>query len=117
MAINVITGTNEMLEEAYNGSYFTIEGAGGDLSDWVEGVTKMLEDEGIGTPQKWVTFTGKQVSDHWQFSDRYPDDLTILCFSLDGLNIGALAMFKLMFGARWFDDIVGNSRGDVEEDY
>ena len=42
-------------------------------------------------------------------SNRYPDDLVFLAFSLDGLDVGKLAMFKLRFGARWFDDIVENN--------
>lgn len=112
----VITGNDAMLEEAYQGSWFTIEGAGGDLNEWVDGLTGMLKEKGIGVPKKWVTFTGAQVNDKWAFDDRYPDDLTILCFPLDGLNVGKLAIFKIEFGARWFDDIVDNSRGDLFEE-
>lgn len=32
----------------------------------------------------------------------------MLMFPLDGLNVGKLAMFKIRFGVRWFDDIVDN---------
>ena len=111
----VVDGTDSMLEDAYNGSWFTIEGAGGDINDWVNGITEELEKLKIGTPKEWIVFKGKQISDHWDFVDRYPDDLTVLCFPLDGLNAGKLAMYKLQLGARWFDDIVDNSRGDIQE--
>ena len=43
-------------------------------------------------------------------TNRYPDDLHCLAFSLNGLDIGKLAMFKLDWGDRWFDDIVDNDR-------
>lgn len=98
-------------DKLYNGSWFTIEGAGGDLNEWKEGLQDMLNQEGIGTIQEWETFSGKEMNDNYNLtgSNRYPDDLTFLCFSLDGLEIGKLAMFKMRFGARWFDDIVDNN--------
>ena len=39
------------LQEAYNGSYYTILGAGGDLQEWVDGYNQMLAEEGIGKPK------------------------------------------------------------------
>ena len=98
-------------DKLYNGSWFTIEGAGGDLNEWKEGLQDMLNQEGIGTIQEWETFSGKEMNDNYNLTghNRYPDDLTFLCFSLDGLEIGKLAMFKMRFGARWFDDIVDNN--------
>ena len=41
-------------------------------------------------------------------TNRYPDDLTFLCFPLDNLNVGKLAMFTMRMGDSWFDDIVDN---------
>lgn len=113
---SVDVGSDALLDEAYNGSWFTVEGAGGDLQEWEDGLNEMLAEAGVGKPTKYVTFTGKQVSDHFGFegSNRYPDDLTLLCFPLDGLDVGKLAMFKLRFGARWFDDIVDNSTGKYD---
>ena len=103
--------TNTELAALAETSAFTIEGAGGDLAEWVIGVTGLLTEKEIGTPRKWMTFTGKQMNDVFGLAgkNRYKSRLTFLAFSLDGLDIGKLAMFKLRFGARWFDDIVGNN--------
>lgn len=101
---------NELLKKAYEGSYYTIQGCGGDLQEWKDGYDRMLQEAGIGKPQSWHHFTGKEYNDEFQTTgnNRYPDDLNCLCFPLDGLNVGKLAMFKLRMGDRWFDDIVDN---------
>lgn len=96
----------------YNGSWFTIEGAGGDLKEWVEGLTDMMSnEEGIGTPQEWMTWKGSEMNNHYDLTgnNRYPEDFTFLACSLEGLDPGKLAAFKMRFGARWFDDIVDNN--------
>ena len=99
------------LKDAYNGSYYTIEGAGGDLQEWVDGYNSMLEEQGIGKPIEWFTCKGRDVNEEFglEGNERYKDDLTLLFFPLDGLNIGLLAIFKLRMGNRWFDDIIDNS--------
>lgn len=104
-------------EKLYDGSWFTIEGAGGDLNEWKTGLQNMFNDRNIGTVQEWITFKGKEMNEfgHLTGDNAYPDDLTFLSCSLDGLNVGSLAMFKLEFGARWFDDIVDNNAR--REDY
>jgi len=48
--------------ELYNGSYYTITGAGGDLQNWITKYTDMLTEHGIGTPNKWFTFSGRDVN-------------------------------------------------------
>ena len=105
---------NEILNEAYNGSYYTIIGAGGDIQEWKDGYQKMLNEQGIGTITKWVEFTGKDINEELELEgvNKYPNDLHFLAFNLDGLNIGKLAMFKMQMGDRWFDDIVENLRGE-----
>lgn len=101
---------NDVLREAYDGSFYTITGAGGEISDWVNGYDSLMAEAGIGKATKWVTFSGKDVDDEFGLTgtNRYPDDLTFLAFSLDGLDIGRLAIFKIRRGDRWFDDIVDN---------
>ena len=98
-------------KELYNGSWFTIEGAGGDLNEWKEGLQGMFDEEGIGTIQEWASYKGKDMNKYFKLTgnNAYPNDLTFLSFNLDGLDIGKLAMFKIRFGARWFDDIVDNN--------
>lgn len=99
------------LRELENASAFTIEGAGGDLNEWCVCLNEMLAKENIGQVKTFYTFTGKLMNDTYNLtgSNAYPDDLTFLCFMLDDLDIGKLAMFKLKFGARWLDDIVDNN--------
>ena len=115
--------TNADLVALAETSAFTIVGARGDLSEWIVGVTELLTEKEIGIPQKWMSFTGKQMNDVFGLTgkNRYKSRLTFLAFSLDGLDIGKLAMFKLRFGAHWFDDIVDNNAarenaGDRDDD-
>lgn len=103
------------LQQAYEGSWFTIVGAGGDLMDWVNGINAMLEEEGIGKPQQWYSTIGCHVN---TFAgsiprpdrDYFPHDLSILLFSLDGLDMGKLAVWRLRTDGRWFDDVIQNMR-------
>lgn len=99
------------LNEAVEGSYYTITGAGGDVNEWVNGYNGMLKEAKIGTPKKWYTFTGKDMNETYSLrgTTEYPEDLTFLAFPLDGLNVGKLAMFKIKNDDRWFDDIVNNN--------
>lgn len=113
---------NEILKEAYNGSYYTITGAGGNLDEWKNGYQDLLNKEEIGTITKWVEFTGKDVNDEFELTgdNRFQDDLHFLAFNLDNLNIGKLAMFKIKMQDRWFDDIIDNTlyfenRGEINE--
>lgn len=103
---------SDLLDKAYNGSYYTIIGAGGDLQEWKNGYQELLNKEGIGTIKEWITFTGADMNNKYQLKgdNAYPNDLTFLAFPLDGLNIGKLAMFKLRMEDRWFDDIVDNNK-------
>lgn len=107
----------ELFEKAYTGSYYTITGAGGDLEKWKQGIQGLLDKQEIGTIKEWITFTGKDMNENYSLTgnNRYPDNLTFLAFSLEGLNVGKLAIFKIMMGDRWFDDIVDNNRRREEE--
>ena len=102
---------NETLRKAYEGSYYTITGAGGDLQDWKDCYAKMLKEQGIGTITEWVAFSGKDMNDEFNLTgrNRYQEDLHFLAFPLDGLDIFRLAMFKIRMSDRWFDDIVDNN--------
>lgn len=115
------TTTPELLEDldqAYQGSYYFIAGAGGDLSEWTEGYEKLLREQEIGTPSTWYRTVGAAVNRYAERrggfgfqldkGDDFQDDLTILLFPLDGLHPGRLAMFKLAMQDRWFDDVVDN---------
>jgi hypothetical protein len=101
---------NKILDKAYNGSYYTIVGCGGDLNEWKKGYQELLNKEGIGTIKEWLTFTGKDINEELELQgvNKYKDDLQFLAFNLDGLNIGKLAFFKIKMQDRWFDDIIDN---------
>lgn len=101
----------DQFERMYALSWYTITGCGGDLNEWKEGYEKELLEQGIGAITEWAHFTGKQMNEHYGLtgSNRYPDNLNFLAFSLSGLNVGTLAMFKLNHGDRWFDDVVDNN--------
>lgn len=71
-------------KDAYQGSHYTICGAGGDLNEWVEGYNKLLAEEGIGTPTYWAQTTGENINNyaatHGTVTDPFPADLTVLTF-------------------------------------
>jgi hypothetical protein len=105
------------LQMAYEGSYYFIGGCGDPLDEWVTGYHGLLAEEGIGEPREWFKTTGALVNDFafpegWISTnhDCFKPDLTVLMFSLDGLNAGKLALFKLRMQDRWFDDVIDNMR-------
>lgn len=100
------------LDEFYQGSYYTITGAGGDLSEWEDGYKELLEKDKIGTPKAFYSFTGDMVNHKYGLTgdNAFPIDLHFISFPLEGLDTGKLAMFKITMGDRWFDDIIDNSR-------
>jgi hypothetical protein len=112
MTANIETLTASGLKDLANTSAYTITGAGGNLTEWTEGYTKMLAEQGIGTPSKWFTFSGKDMNEAFELTEskRYKKSVTFLAFLLEGLDIGKLAMFKLRMNDRWFDDIVANNK-------
>lgn len=101
---------NEVLRKAYEGSYYTIIGAGGDLEEWKKGYSGLLAEKKIGSVSEWVSFRGSAVNEEFGLTgdNRYDHGLTFLAFPLDGLDVGKLAIFKLQMGDRWFDDVVDN---------
>lgn len=106
------------LSKAYDGSYYTIAGAGGDLREWVEGYEQWLEEEQIGKPVRWYRVLGAQVNLFATVKnggpitapDQFKPDLTLLLFPLDGLDVTRLAIFKITHEDRWFDDVIQNMR-------
>lgn len=116
MSQTVINATEKDLNKLYNGSAYTIIGVGGDINEWIEGYNQLLKENGIGTPAQWYKFSGRQVNQHYKFNF-FNDDVTFLAFSLKGLNINKLAIFKIKMGDRWFDDVIDNLINRDEYDY
>ena len=102
----------EIFTAAYNGSFYTITGCGGNLDEWTNGYCRLLKEKGVGEPEGVITFRGKDMNMEYGLTgdNAYPDGLTFLMFPLTGLNMGRLAIFKILMSDRWFDDIVDNNR-------
>lgn len=104
------------LQVAYDGSWYCIAGAGGELSEWTVGYEKLLASEDIGKPTGWFQTTGAAVNAFAERKhggllvarDAFQDDLVILLFPLDGLVVGTLAITKILMEDRWFDDVIDN---------
>lgn len=114
-ADEAVKGSEDILDKAYKGAYFTIIGAGGPLEDWEEGIQSLFDQEKIGKVSEWITVTGADMNKKYKLkgSNVYPDDLTFLMCSLDGLNKEKLAAFRLKFdptSMKWFNDIVDNNK-------
>ncbi len=84
-----------------------IQGCGGDLTEWVNGINDLLTQEGI--LQNGDTFKDVSVFEH--------DGCTNLLFSMENvdLNIGKLAIWRLQshetFGGTWLSDYLPNRLG------
>lgn len=101
----------EVLKKVQNGSEgLVLYGTGGDVREWIDGVTGILFDEGIAKfsePEKVFaefntlkTLGGRTDTVMW-FSNK------------PNLNVGKLALWRLRFGdASWASDYVDNRRRD-----
>jgi hypothetical protein len=81
-----------------------LQGCGGDLQEWVDGINDMLTESGI-------------LQNESRFEKAYSfnnEDLTCLLFPFDDvqLDIGKLAVWRLqtheLFGGTWLSDYVPN---------
>lgn len=100
---------NPNLDELYEHDAYTIIGAGGELQEWFDGYQGLLDEKEIGEILEWNVFSGRDLNDYIG-KDIYDNDLTILAFPIGNLNVGKLAIFKLMMNDRWFCDVVDNGR-------
>lgn len=110
MTIKTIS-TEKEIKELYDNSYSTILGAGGDLQEWVDGITNWMKENNFGEMSNIVTFKGKDVNDLYNLEgdNRFKDDLTILAWSNDKIDMGRYCIPRMQMGIRWFDDIIDNS--------
>lgn len=89
-----------------------IQGRGGDLKEWLDGINEMLTERGI-------------LQNRSRFEKAYAfnnEKLTCLLLPFDGVNldIGKLAMWRLEtrenFGSTWLSDYVPNNLGGFIEE-
>ena len=107
--INIVT-TDE-LREMRGSEGLILQGCGGDLTEWVDGINEMLTKEGI-------LLEGTKFDEIHAFKH---EGLTNLLFPFSEdvkLNIGKLAIWRLAshetFGGTWLTDYVDNYLGGFE---
>ena len=92
------------LRKMENSEGLILQGCGGDLQEWVDGINEMLTENGI-------------LQNESRFDKAYAfnnENITCLLFPFDGvqLDVGKLAMWRLetreTFGSTWLTDYVDN---------
>ena len=90
---------------------FLLQGCGGDLREWVDGINKLLLDADI-------IKSGQKLDNVVSF--KY-NDLTCLVFPFDGieLDMSKMAIWRLAtretFGSMWLSDFIDNYLGKITE--
>lgn len=99
--------TTEDLRHMTDEEGLILQGCGGDLQEWVDGINDLLTQEGI-------LLNGAK----FEHADTFQHDgLTNLLFSFEGvqLNVGKLALWRIQthsqFGGTWLSDYVPNRLG------
>ena len=99
--------TTEDLRRMTDEEGLILQGCGGDLQEWVDGINELLTQEGI-------LLNGSKFENAATFQH---DGLTNLLFSFEGvqLNVGKLALWRIQthsqFGGTWLSDYVPNRLG------
>ncbi len=96
--------STEQLRRMNNSEGLVIQGCGGDLQEWVNGINEMLTEAEI-------LQNGSKFTDCFSFQH---DGLTCILFPFKDmqLDVGKLAMWRLqtheMFSGTWLSDYVDN---------
>ena len=99
--------TTEDLRHMTDEEGLILQGCGGDLQEWVDGINDLLTQEGI-------LLNGAKFEHAATFQH---NGLTNLLFSFEGvqLNVGKLALWRIQthsqFGGTWLSDYVPNRLG------
>lgn len=99
--------TTEDLRHMTDEEGLILQGCGGDLQEWVDGINDLLTQE--GSLLNGAKFEHAATFQH--------DGLTNLLFSFEGvqLNVGKLALWRIQthsqFGGTWLSDYVPNRLG------
>lgn len=106
--MSVKTISKEELRRMEDSEGLILQGCGGSLDEWVDGVNDMLTEDGI--LQDGTKFRDCSAFEH--------DGVTCLLFPFNDdvkLDVGKLAMWRLRthgnFGGTWFSDYVPNRLG------
>ena len=105
MGINAIT--TDALRRMSDSEGLILQGCGGDLQEWLDGINEMFTENGI-------LKNGTKFQNISSFEN---EGLTCLFYPFEGvsLDIGKLAMWRLQthatFGGTWLSDYVPNRLG------
>lgn len=105
--MSIISINTEQLRRMNNSEGLVIQGCGGDLQEWLDGINDMLTESGI-------LQNGSRFETAYTFKN---EGLTCLLFPFDDIqpDIGKLAMWRLetreTFGSTWLTDYVENNLG------
>ena len=109
--MNINTITAEDLRRMPDKEGLILQGCGGDLTEWVDGINEMLTQAGI-------LKDGSQFENVFAFQH---GELTCLLYPFDDvkLDIGKLALWRLqtheVYGGTWLSDFVPNYLGGFIE--
>ena len=109
--MNINTITAEDLRRMPDKEGLILQGCGGDLTEWVDGINEMLTNAGI-------LKDGSQFENVFAFQH---GELTCLLYPFDDvkLDIGKLALWRLqtheVYGGTWLSDFVPNYLGGFIE--
>lgn len=108
----IIQITPESLRKMSEDEGLILQGCGGDMQSWLDGINDMLTENGI-------LLEGTKFKDAYSFEC---DNLSCLMFKFTDdvkLHMGKLAMWRLKthyaFGGTWLSDYVGNNLGGFIE--
>lgn len=94
---------SRVLKLAKETDYLVWQGCGGPLEEWYDGITKMLIENDIAKKNY-------KMKEMYVFDN---DGLTCILTPLDKLDLGKLAMMRLMwretFGTMWLSDYISNN--------
>lgn len=105
MGINAIT--TDALRRMSDSEGLILQGCGGDLQEWLDGINEMFTENGIL----------KDGTKFQNISSFENEGLTCLLYPFEGvkLDVGKLAMWRLhthaTFGGTWLSDYVPNRLG------
>ena len=110
MSVSIIS--TEDLRGMHEREGLVLQGCGGDLQEWIDGINGLLTDEGILRNQS-------KFENAFAFKN---GNLTNLLFPFDeemDINIGKLAVWRIgtheQFGGTWLSDYVPNQLGGFTE--
>ena len=100
--------TTDTLRRMSNQEALVIQGCGGDLQEWVDGINDILTQEGI-------LLEGTKFNDCLSFQKNDTTCVVFLFTENVKINVGKLAMWRLAtqgnFGGTWLSDYVPNQLG------